>query len=56
MCGDKSLRLLHRFEPPHPAFPNPGRFVRLFSTVIGVLIRDMYRIRRYLAMCDRIAT
>ena len=30
----KTLRMLHRFEPPHSAFPIPGRLMRVLRAIV----------------------
>ena len=34
MRGQKSLRMLHRLEPPHSTFPFPSRLMGIFRTII----------------------
>jgi len=44
MSTQKSLRLLGRFEPPHPSLPYPGCLVRLLSAIIIILLRAVDRL------------
>ena len=41
MVIDELLRLGHRLESPYPSLFDPGRLVRLFGPIIGILLSDM---------------
>jgi hypothetical protein len=41
MSTQKSLGLPRRLEPPHTPLPHPGRLVRLFGSIIRILISHM---------------
>jgi hypothetical protein len=56
MRGDESLRLTNRLESPHPSLPDPGRLMRLFGPVIGILVDDMDRFWYHITMRDRVTT
>ena len=55
MGGDKSLRLLHRLESPHPSLPDPGHLMRLLGPIILILLSTVNRFRHHFPMCYRIA-
>ena len=54
MRSDESLSLPHRLESPHHSLPNTVSFMRLLSTIIGILIGDVKRLRDDFAMGNRI--
>jgi hypothetical protein len=56
MGSHESLRLRHRFEPPHSSFPDPSSLMGLFSPVILVLLDTVKCLRDKLAMGHAIAS
>ena len=56
MGRHKSLRLLHRLEPPHTPLSHPRRFVRLLSPVILILLSTVDRSRNQLPMSNTVTS
>jgi hypothetical protein len=55
MSTQKLLRLLGRFEPPHPSPPYPGCLVQLLSPIIIILLRAVDHLRHQLSMGHTVA-
>ena len=55
MRGQKSLRMLHRLEPPHSAFPFAGRLMGIFRTIIQSSASSVVDLWNELTMCGGVA-
>ena len=53
--GQKSLRMLHRLEPPHSAFPFPSRLMGVFRTIIQSSASSVVDLWNELTMCGGVA-
>ena len=47
-----ALGLPHRLETTHPSLSNPGRLMRLFCSVIFILLRTVNRLGYQLTISD----
>jgi hypothetical protein len=56
MCTWEPLSLTWRLEPPHPTLPCSDILVRLFGTVIAMLIGDVDGLRNYFSMSHRVTS
>jgi hypothetical protein len=56
MGSAESSSLRHRLEPPHPPLSCSGILVRLFGTVVGMLIGDMDGFRNHFSMNHRVTS
>jgi hypothetical protein len=50
MCTQKSLSLSDRLELPHPSLPDSGRFMRLLSPIVFILLSTVDRLGDQLSM------
>jgi hypothetical protein len=55
MSTQESLSLSHGFELAHSSLPNPGRLMRLFRSIILILLGTVDRLGHQLPMSDPIA-
>ena len=55
MRGQKSLRMLHRLEPPHSAFPFPSRLMGVFGSIIESSAAAVVDLWNELTMCGGVA-
>ena len=56
MCAQESLCLPGRLELSHPSLPYSSHLMRLFGSIILVLLSAVDRIGNQLTMCDSITT
>ena len=55
MPGEKALRILHRLESPHSAFPFAGRLMGVFCSVIESSTSAVFDLGNEVAMGPRVA-
>jgi hypothetical protein len=50
MCTQRSLSLSDKLELPHPSLPYSGRFMRLLSPIVFILLSTVDRLGDQLSM------